>query len=242
MSNLIPLKAVEGERRVDSRLLSEELGVTNRACVKLIQLHQKDFEEFGVLAFQMLKPTPKTKGGRPELLCFLNRDQSHLYLTYSRNTPKARKLKIKLVKTFSYYERALSRAAMRKGQRDWQQTRAEGKVVRQEERVTIEKFVAYAIIQGSRNAKMYYVNIPTMVNKALFFLELVLPKPNNFRDLLSRIQLIHLSTADNLVVKALEEGMKGGMPYKEIYKLAKEKVEAFAGIVGKTRVLEITVL
>lgn len=57
--------------------------------------------------------------------------------------------------------------------------------------------------------------------------------------MLDRMQLVHLTVADNLVSKALEEGMEQGMFYKDIYKLAKERVETFAGFIGRTSVIEV---
>lgn len=101
MSNVIKLESFEGEPRVDSRLIAEKLGVEHKASFQLIRTYKADFEEFGVLPFQMEKPLKGTSGGRPQRFALLNEDQSYLLLSYSDNTPKSRELKKALVRAFS---------------------------------------------------------------------------------------------------------------------------------------------
>lgn len=86
-----------GEARVDSRLLAEQLGNQHESSMKLIRAYRADFEEFGILRFEIGEITGR---GQPEQYALLNEDQCYLLLTYSRNTPKARALKINLVKAF----------------------------------------------------------------------------------------------------------------------------------------------
>jgi phage regulator Rha-like protein len=228
--DLIPLEYVNGERRVDSRIIAKELSIGHAYLVEVIKDYKNDFEEFGVIWFETGKPKKKSKGGRPEIFCFLNRDQAHLYLTYSKNTLEARQLKKKLVRTFAYYEKALMRQYKRQGELAWKVARAEGKIIRREETDIIKEFVEYATLQGSKSAKMYYVTLSKLVNKNLFlnYLEIALQKPKNFRDLLSHMQLVHLQVADDIVRETLKDGMEEGLFYKDIYKLAKENVENFA--------------
>ncbi len=47
---------------------------------------------------------------------------------------------------------------------------------------------------------------------------------------------MQVSTADDVIEKALREGMDKKMPYKDIYKLAKDRVVSFADIIGKSHV------
>lgn len=94
----ITLTTHRGEARVDSRLLAEQLGNQHESTMKLLKEYRADFREFGILRFEIGEITGR---GQPEQHALLNEDQCYLLLTYSRNTPRARVLKINLVKAFS---------------------------------------------------------------------------------------------------------------------------------------------
>lgn len=49
-------------------------------------------------------------------------------------------------------------------------------------------------------------------------------------------QLMVVSVADNIVSRALKEGMECEMHYKDIYKLAKDRIENFSKINGQSNV------
>jgi len=72
-----------------------------------------------------------------------------------------------------------------------------------------------------------------MENKSLFFLE---QKFKNVRDALDGQQLFSIGVADQIVEKALESGMERGIDYHDIYKLAKNNVEAFSEMIKRTNV------
>lgn len=99
MSN-ITLTHNDGEARVDSRLVAEHLEVAHKATFQLLTSYTEDFEELGLLPFQMEKPAKGTPGGRPQRYALLNEDQAYLLLSYSKNTQKVRQLKLSLVKAF----------------------------------------------------------------------------------------------------------------------------------------------
>ena len=115
----------------------------------------------------------------------------------------------------------------------WQQKRLEGKTVRFALTDAVQELVEYAKGQGSRNADRYYASITRMEYKALFYLDGAVDQ--GFRDTLSAMQSSHLTTAESIAQRAIREGMADGLPYKAIYGLARERVERFAGMVGKTR-------
>ncbi len=100
MNNLISLAVVDGEPRVDSRLVAKQLGVKHQNTRELIEQYLSDFEEFGIIRFETGKPPKGSSGGRPEKFYLLNEDQSYLLLTYSQNTEQARELKKRLVRAF----------------------------------------------------------------------------------------------------------------------------------------------
>lgn len=146
---------------------------------------------------------------------------------------QARQGQRKLVKEFG----KLRRAMVRKAETDWQQARIEGKDARKHEVDTIAAFVEYASAQGSRNARHYYANITKMTYKALFMVEQGLKMPNKLRDMLNGMQLSFLTTAEYVCANAIKDGMARELPYKEIYTLAKDRVEHYATSVGKTLAL-----
>lgn len=90
------------EPRIDSRLLAQHLQNKHQSLFELVKNHRADFEELGLLRFQ----TGKATGGRPEKFTMLNEDQSTLALSYSKNTPRVRQLKVMLVKAFGEARRA----------------------------------------------------------------------------------------------------------------------------------------
>jgi len=92
------------EARVDSRLLAQHLHNKHQSLFELIKNHRSDFEELGLLRFQ----TGEVSGGRPEKFAMLNEDQCTLALSYSKNTPRVRQLKVQLVKAFGEHRRAAS--------------------------------------------------------------------------------------------------------------------------------------
>lgn len=96
----ITLAQYKGEPRADSRALAAQLGNQHESVIKTLKAYPADFKAFGVLRFEIGKPPAGSKGGRPEDYALLNEDQCYLLLTYSRNTPIVRTLKINLVKAF----------------------------------------------------------------------------------------------------------------------------------------------
>lgn len=74
--------------------------VQRRSIDHLLMIHRSDFEEFGVLRFEMRKPPEGSKGGRPEIIYYLNEEQATLLLTYLKNTPPVREFKKNLVRQF----------------------------------------------------------------------------------------------------------------------------------------------
>lgn len=134
------------EARIDSRLLAKPLGNKHQSVFELLKNHRADFEELGLLRFQ----TGKGTGGRPEKFAMMNEDQAYLLLTYSRNNPKTRDLKIKLVKAFSEARKA---ADMR----------------RTEYLPTYHRLqdAIHAAAAGSPNERCVHINVAKLLNKTV---------------------------------------------------------------------------
>ena len=59
--------------------------------------------------------------------------------------------------------------------------------------------------------------------------------PKEFRDTLDAMDLGFLLVAEQLCKLVLDDGVKHGIPYKEIYALAKDRIIAYAKVVTMPR-------
>lgn len=96
MTNVIQLVRVSSEDRVDTREIAKGLQIAHASAIKIVRKYRDDFGRLGLLDFKS-----ESSGGRPVELALLNEDQCYLLLSYSRNTPRVRELKIALVQAFS---------------------------------------------------------------------------------------------------------------------------------------------
>jgi len=124
--------------------------------------------------------------------------------------------KIKYIDAFDKMETALNQ----KHNYEWQQSRTANKAVRRNETDTIQAFIQYAINQGSNHAHTYYINLSRMACRAI--------GGGQARDVLDSMQLSFLTTAEHIIQQILTEGMTAGLPYKDIYQIAKDKVTALS--------------
>lgn len=96
----ITLTQHNGQPRVESRLLAEQLGNKHKNSLALIERYLAKFEEFGIVPFQTEKPLSGTAGGRPERFALLNEDQAFFLLSLSRNTDNMVGVKAELIMAF----------------------------------------------------------------------------------------------------------------------------------------------
>ena len=101
MAASLSLAIIEGEPRIDSRLVATELGVDHKNTHELVDSYSPHFEELGVLPFETDKPPKGSAGGRPEKFYLLNEDQAYFLMTLVRNTAQAVELKKRLVQAFA---------------------------------------------------------------------------------------------------------------------------------------------
>lgn len=103
--------------------------------------------------------------------------------------------------------------------------RTDGKIIRKKETDSIKLLVDYATASGSKSANRYYVAVTSMTNK-------LLGVESNRRDSLSADQLQQVAILEGVVDIAIRDGVKAGMPYKDIYQLAKERASHVVKAVG----------
>jgi phage regulator Rha-like protein len=139
----------------------------------------------------------------------------------------------RLVDAFLRLQVKLERQSKEKEKLSCQIARLSGKDSRAILCDEIQKFIDYAKSNGSGNADRYYANITSLMHSTLIIIE---PKATKVRELLTAIQLSHLSTIELTAAQVLSIGMESSSPYKEIYQNIKNALVGFSAI--KCRVLD----
>jgi len=224
--NLVEIK---GKKLLASTLvIAKGVEIEHRAVIQLVNKYKSRLEKNGLMTFEMRK-----SAGRPVRFAWLNERQATFLITLMKNSDTVVDFKEKLTDEYFRLKEISQKLALNQKNEEWLQKRDQGKISRKIETDTIKDFVSYAENQGSKNAKKYYVLISKMENKALFFLEQKYP---NVRNSLQGHQLETISNADRIVSRQLKRCIDENRPYQEGYKMAKNAIEAFSDLIGKTLV------
>lgn len=210
-------------------IVAEGMGIKHNAVMQLVGKYVERFEKKGQETFQFLKLN--STGGRPAQYADLNEENSVFLCSLMRNSDIVVEFKDRLSAAFVRHRKMLSELYSQKKSAEWIEQRNSGKLLRREEMDIVRQFVQYANDQGSKNADHYYSNLTRMENQALF---LIMEKFPNLREVMDVSQLVVIGAADQIVAKALRDGMAEGMNYKEIYQKAKAAVMAFSEVIGKS--------
>lgn len=108
MSSSLILAVIDGEPRIDSRLVAAGLGVEHEATQRLVDKYSAQFQEFGQLRFENGVVSGHQGGGNPQKFALLNEDQTYFLMTLVRNTVQAVELKKRLVQAFSEARRPVT--------------------------------------------------------------------------------------------------------------------------------------
>ena len=100
----------------------------------------------------------------------------------------------------------------------WLGIRQETKDVRKNETDTINMFVEYAELQGSKNAKRYYINFTNLVNGKCGI-------NAGERDKADQKTLLRIKSLETLIDMRIEYLMGENVPYKQVYEDIKELFE-----------------
>ena len=158
--------------------------------------------------------------------CYMMTRDGFAFLAMGFTGKKAAHWKEAYINAFNAMEKRLTKNTQ---DLEWKQARLQGKQARKSFTDEVKTFVEYATEQGSGSAFRYYGNLTTMEYKALELIERSCKKvPDDFRDTLDSMDLCFLATAEQVAKNSLKEGMNRELPYKEIFKLAKRRVEDFA--------------
>lgn len=230
------LVLTDGKRAyTTTRIIADGVSVEHESVIRLVKKYADDMNEIGLSRFQIGKVQT---GGRPQEVAELDEAQAIFLVTLMKNSKTVVKFKKKLTTGFLKMRDELAKRLDNQKVDGWENARKDGKIIYQQKTDVIKQFVDYATGQGSKSAFRYYGNLAKMENSALFFFE---QKYENLREVLTIKQLMQVATADDVIEKALKEGMDQEMFYKDIYKLAKERIVAFADIIGKSPIAELTV-
>ncbi len=172
----------------------------------------------------------RTKG-RPLKIAYLTELQATLLIVLMKNSEKVIAFKEKLTKEFFKQRKFIMREAVKRQNDEWLRTRNDTKKMRRECTDVIQQFIEYAKAQGSKSAEKYYMNFSRMELSGLFIIEDQYP---NARDVMSIRQLNLIEMADEAIAFSLKDSMEKNIPYKDCYKIAKEKICILASVIPKS--------
>jgi phage regulator Rha-like protein len=229
MDNIVFLD--NGKPVTTTLIISEGVGTSHRNVMGLLKRYSN---RETLSTFRLSKVS---RGGRPVEYATLSEEQTTFLITLMQNSDKVVTFKEALTKEFFKQRQIISRLILQRESPDWQNVRKDGKQIYKQKTNVIKEFVEYATNQGSSSSQRYYSNIAKMQNSALFFFE---QKYKNMREVLTIKQLMQVATADDVIEKALKDGMDKELPYKDIYILAKERIISYAEIIGKSPILQLS--
>jgi phage regulator Rha-like protein len=232
---------IDKEPRISSKELARGFMLDHKYVYELIQLYATALEEFGEIILKKQMGSGEIKNGDYKVKSklgerkeyWLNEYQATFLVTTFKNTDSAITFKLNLIREFQRMRNGLESLKKLRSTEEWLSLRNSKKDTRKKETEAIKTFVEYAKTQGSNNADKYYQCFTKMENSCLF---IIAGKYKNIRDMLSTDQLYQIETADKIVDKAIEEGIAKELPYKDIYQLAKSKVQWFASLYGQSEV------
>jgi Rha family phage regulatory protein len=217
------VEAKKGEVFCDSSMIAKKFGIQHARVAKVIvNLVEK---------LRVIESYPKVEGFekhyRGQTYTAYRMDREFFSMLCMRfENKKAIEWQVKFNKAFYEMEEKILAELNNRSDSKFIETRQQGKLSRKEETDTIKEFVDYATNQGSKNAKMYYMNITKATYRAL---ELMVQKKPAIRDSLDIYQLSELLLAERVAKNSLKKYMDLGRHYKDIYKSVAEDLEVFAG-------------
>lgn len=226
---IVPLVVANGgEPTTTSTVVADRFHKRHDTILRAIRNLQCS-DEFGRRNFAEISITDSC--GREQPAYRITKD-GFMFLAMGFSGRDAAALKELFISAFNRQVREIERLRRLQGDPEWRQARVEGVVARRGETDTIRQFVEYAKSQGSRSASRYYVCLTRETNRALFFVQGACGP--GFRDRLTLQQLATLAMAEKIVERALLQGMSDRVYYKDIFRLAADRVRAFAQLIGRS--------
>ena len=195
-----------------SELVAKAYDVKHHAIQQLINKYEKDFQEFGKVAFEMRA----SKSGQTEKIFFLTEDQFYLLVTYMKNTEIARRAKIEFVKAFSKAKKELLARS---------ETRKVGITVG---RISMTDSIRDHVSPEGNFKKFAYGNYTKLVYKRVLGMDVKhakearkCPETGNLRDYLTIDELDHAQELESKIATFIEMTDTDGKNDKQIYQMVK---------------------
>ncbi len=219
---------------IDDSLLSTTTSASKNTLENDVDSLHKSYNESINDFLSVEAKSPKKKSGGQVEEYVINEAQCFFLGTLCKNSNNIMEFKKTLTKEFFRMRKVLIKLTVQKQNEDWHSRRAAGIVERRVETDAIQDFILYAKEQGSQSADKYYMIISKMQNQSLLHLELLGQKYENMRDSVDGFDLDALKMADKIVAQAVREGIKNKMHYKDIYLVARDRVEGFSMAIGRS--------
>lgn len=213
MKNFVTLKG--NDVFTNSLVIAEGTGNQHGSIQRRIREYEKEFQSLGKLGFE-IRPL---QSGQKRKVYLLNEPQATFLITLLKNTEIVVRFKLELTKQFY----AMRQLLLQRQTPVWKDTRVFAKDIRKREADVIKQFVDYAISQGSTHASRYYIAFSKLADKAIGI-------EQGNRDIVTAEQLCRLSMVEQIIETGIRTGMQQKEPYKEIFKVCKQRVDQFRAI------------
>lgn len=218
----IEVVAVSGVPMTNSKNVSDKFEKQHRDILVKIRGIIKQSGTFGERNFSL---SSYRSDQNKDLPCYEMTRDGFTMLAMELSGKKVFKWKIKYIAAFNAMESQLLKES---DSLEWKQARLQSKQARRSFTDVVKQFVQYATDQGSRSASMYYMNITKMEYAALELTEKGQRMPKDFRETLDCMDLCFLATAEQIAKNAIQQGIESELHYKDIYKLAKDRVFSYS--------------
>lgn len=166
-------------------------------------------DRFRLLNFKETSYTDEWNRKQP--MYYITRD-GFTFLAMGYRGKKAAAFKEAYISAFNKMEKFIAE----KQSAEYLEARAQGKLVRKAETDVIKELVEYAKEQGSEHATWYYSNLTKLANKTAGVTK---------RDEADFMELLNLTMAERAILDTIRKGIAAGLPYKEIFKNCKARLE-----------------
>ena len=216
MNELVYLNRTRSDSFTTSEIIAENAHVQHHTVTRLIQQHESDLKEFGILRFNIEEIRGR---GQPVKSYRINEQQATLLISYLKNTAPVRAFKKELVRQFFAMREFIEecRSSI------WADARALGKYVRREETDAIKLLVDYARMQGSQNAERYYINLSKLADRVAGIED---------RDNATVMQLTDLRAVERIITLQIRMGIGSGVYYRDIYAQCRDRLSQFCVVSG----------
>ena len=111
--NILQIIEKDNELIVDSRLVSQRLGIEHESFMRTIKKYQTKIERrFGHIRFEIETVTNSVKAVNESVFAYLTEDQATTLMTFSKNTEAVVECKLDLVEAFSGAKKAIKQFAI----------------------------------------------------------------------------------------------------------------------------------